>query len=676
MSVTLAFFIVAENGYSSVITITYEDRIDLASADTLLANLPCPLLWLTADGQLQGHNPAFAELVGGDVDAFITSATGRQWLARCQPVPASWQAGLSGVGLVRVRASAMADNKGTLVYVQPVVDHHGSVLDLLSQPIFVQATDGTLLAANQAFADFLSSKRLAMQGEPLDSFLTEPWQQPLDKGRAALLAGDSPEQPHITSPDGRIWNVHKRLLKDDDTAIAIINEVWDITHQLQLEAELSGTPTQDKLTGLLARDEFLHQMGEQVNVARRLGTKMGLVMLDLKNFQQINDDYGHQVGDSLLSAVAKRVHQTLRDTDILARLDGNRFAVLAAHLKSSEDMAQVHHKLSLAFDEPFELEGKPFALGFRAGVAIYPDDANDSDTLFNNAELTLHQLKKDGGEVRFYDERIDAMVRLTRELGKDLQGAVEQGQFFLRYQPIISAYGNRLQGVEALIRWQHPTHGILVPQEFVYIAENVGMIDTLGDHIMDLLAKQLHQWLDYGIYNLCMTINISPQQLRNHHLFERTKALVEELGGPDQFIIELELNEAAIHNNGQRYAQQLHDLKKLGVRLSIDEFGSINGALNNLTKLPIDTIKIDRHYVAKLGRDPDADTLVRAIIRLGKDLGIRTSAVGVEELDQLNFLRSEHCDQVQGFAVSEPLSGEDFISWFHNFNLVRGGIQP
>ncbi|WKE64727.1 EAL domain-containing protein [Gallaecimonas kandeliae] len=646
----------------------------MASTDTLLQHLPCPLAWLAPDGGLLGFNQAFAELLG-EPQAFFESEMGTAWLSHCRELPAAWQESLPGKSLVRVQASQLPDAGPVLIHVQPVVDLHGSVLDLLAHPVFLQCPDGSLLACNQGFADFIGKARQDLLGQAKGKLFAANWQQGLDNGRQELLAGTEGPSSKVTSPDGKLWWVQKRLLRQGNIPIAIISEMWDMTRQLQMEAELSAGQG-DKLTGLLSRDEFLHQLEEQVRVANRIKMKLGLILLDLKNFQQINDDFGQQVGDALLLAAGQRIHQTLRETDILARLDGDRFAILAVHLNNSQAMAQVHHKLAMAFERPFELDGKPVPLSFRAGVAIYPDDTDEAGPLFNNAELALHQLKKDGGEVRFYDERIDAMVRLTRELGKDLRGAAGRGEFMLRFQPIVSAYGNKLLGVETLVRWQHPKHGTLVPQEFIYIAEHEGLINELGAHVLDLLTEQLRRWLDYGIYDLCLTVNISPQQLKGPELFEKTRLLLAELGGTDQFSLELELNEAAIHNDGQRYAQQLHDLKKLGVRLSIDEFGSINGALNNLTKLPIDTIKIDRHYVTKLGRDLEAQTMVRAILRLGKDLGIRTSAVGVEELEQLNFLRAEKCDQVQGFAVSEPMSGEDFITWYHNFNLVRGGIQP
>ncbi len=646
----------------------------MANTDTLLEHLPCPLAWLEPGGTLLGFNPAFADLVE-DPQHFFTQGAGSHWLAKCQDSH-FWRDALPGKGLMRVHVSHLPDSKAFLFFVQPVVDLHGSVLDLLAHPIFIQCPDGSLLASNNSFANFMGSERSVLIGLEASRLFGGDGQQGIDSGREQLLKEGTLEPIKVSRPDGKIWWIQKRLITQNDQHLAIISEMWDITRQLQMEAELSAMQSADKLTGLMSRDEFLHQLDEQLHVAKRIQMKLGLMLLDLKSFQQINDDFGHQVGDSLLRAVAQRIQQTLRETDILARQEGDRFAIMAVHLKNSEAMAQVHHKLALAFEQPFEIDGKPVPMGFRAGVAIYPDDADNANSLFNNAELTLHQLKRDGGDVRFYDERIDAMVRLTRELGKDLRGATERGEFFLRYQPIVSAYGNKLLGVETLVRWEHPQHGTLVPQEFVYIAEHVGLINELGEHVLAMLTRDLHQWLDYGVYNLCLTVNISPQQLKGQGLFDKTRELLAQLGGADQFTLELELNEAAIHNDGQRYAQQLHELKKMGLRLSIDEFGSINGALNNLTKLPIDTIKIDRHFIAKLGKDPDAETLVKAILRLGKDLGIRTSAVGVEELDQLNFLRNEHCDQVQGFAVSEPMGSEDFITWYHNFNLVRGGIQP
>ncbi|WP_152032935.1 bifunctional diguanylate cyclase/phosphodiesterase [Gallaecimonas mangrovi] len=645
----------------------------MADTETLLEHLPCPMAWLEPNGQLLGCNPAFTDLVT-DAKRFFGSGIGSHWLEKCQSSH-FWREALPGKGLVRVYVSHLPDSTAVLFYMQPAVDLHGSVLDLLAHPIFIQCPDGSLLASNNSFAAFMDSERANLVGLTPSQLFEQQWHQQLDQGREQLLSTGQLEPLKVSDPQGKLWWVQKRLVLQQEQPLAIISEMWDITRQLQMEAELSGGQ-QPKLTDQLSREEFLAQLDDQIHVANRIKMMLGLMLLDLKNFQQINDDFGHQIGNALLKAVAQRIRQTLRETDILARQEGDRFAIMAVHLSSSEAMAQVHHKLALAFETPFELDGKPVPLSFRAGVAIYPDDAQNSDALFNNAELTLHQLKKDGGDVRFYDERIDAMVRLTRELGKDLRGAAERGEFFLRYQPIVSAYGNKLLGVETLVRWQHPGHGTLVPQEFVYIAEHVGLISELGEHVLNLLITDLHRWLDYGIYNLCLTVNISPQQLKSPALFKQTQLLLQQLGGTDQFSLELELNEAAIHNDGQRYAQQLHELKKLGVRLSIDEFGSINGALNNLTKLPIDTIKIDRHFIAKLGHESDAETLVKAIIRLGKDLGIRTSAVGVEELDQLNFLRNERCDQVQGFAVSEPMSSDDFITWYHNFNLVRGGIQP
>ncbi|WP_341501854.1 EAL domain-containing protein [Gallaecimonas sp. GXIMD4217] len=635
------------------------------STESLLQHLHCPLGWLDKDAQLVGWNPAFAKLFDGAPDTFWSqSELSADWRQR---LPGQWQDQLPGAGLVQVHATALPGGEGSLLSVRPLVDDGHCVLDLLSHPIFIQSPEGALLACNQAFAALLGRERQALIGLGHDQLFSQPWGQALAEQRRQLLDSGQAHQ-YQQQLDGQPVLIRQRPLASGERLLAVVGEFWEQPQAVVGEFW--------ELPQVANRDALLSHLEEQILIAKRTKMPLGLMLIDLCNFQQINDDYGLQLGDRLLRVVAERLGSGVRETDMVARLEGDRFAVVASHLQDKAAMAQVLTKVSALFESPFLLDDQKIRLNFRTGIAVYPEDAEEGPPLFNNAELALHNIKKEGGEIRFYDDKIDVMVRKTRELGKDLGRALEDNQFALRFQPVVSAYGNKLIGVETLLRWNHPVHGELQPQEFIYIAESVGLINEVGNHVLDMLKAQLERWQDYGIFNINLSLNVSPAQLRHGDLYDRLKVIVDELGGPDQFTLELELNESAIYADGQRYTQQLLDLKKLGIRLTIDEFGSVNGALNNLTKLPIDTLKIDRHYVAKLTKDRDADTLVRAIIKLGKELGIRTSAVGVESLDQLNFLRNERCEQVQGFAVSTPIEGEDFITWYHNFNLVRGGIQP
>lgn len=410
----------------------------------------------------------------------------------------------------------------------------------------------------------------------------------------------------------------------------------------------------DTVTGLPNRTLFLEQLSHALAVAKRHNRMLAILFIDLDEFKVVNDTLGHPFGDKLLSAVAKRLLDTTRADDTLARLGGDEFVLLAEELKCPEDAAALAETLLEVLEQPFKINNQQLYVSASIGIAVYPMDSTDPDSLIADADAAMYRAKARGKNTYSFhtaDMRIDANKRL--KLKNRLRGALDRSEFLLHYQPQFDISSKKLCGVETLLRWYQPREGFISPAEFVPLLEESGLIVSVGEWIFRQACHQAGAWQQKGLVCPRVAINLSARQFRDARLFEMIKEILISTGIPPS-CLEIELTESAIIDNINHAITIMHKLKELGVRLSVDDFGTGYSSLSYLRRFPLDTLKIDRSFTLGLGRDPAAETLTQAIIDMAHGLGMRVIAEGIETQSQLNVLRKIGCDEIQGYLVGRP----------------------
>jgi diguanylate cyclase (GGDEF)-like protein len=417
-------------------------------------------------------------------------------------------------------------------------------------------------------------------------------------------------------------------------------------HRLALHDALTGLPNRVLLAGRLEQD-LAH--------AQRDGTMLAMLCMDLDRFKQVNDTLGHPVGDALLRAVANRLRDCLRECDTVARLGGDEFAIVQAPLRRVEDAVTLAQRLIEALSEPYELAGHQVVIGASVGIALAPADAAGAGELLKMADLALYRAKTNGrGTFRLFEPGMDTEMQARRVLELDLRRAIAGGEFELHYQPLVNLSSGRVAALEALARWRHPRRGLLLPGEFIPLAEKTGLIVPLGAWALRQACADAARWPA----DTCVSVNVSAVQIKGPGLVEAVLgALAASTLRPER--LELEITEAALLTDTDAALATLRELRALGVRIAMDDFGTGYSSLSYLRKFPFDKIKIDRSFVRDIETCADSTAIVRAVTGLGANLGIATVAEGVETLAQLDRLRAEGCDQVQGYYFSRPVPAAD-----------------
>jgi diguanylate cyclase (GGDEF)-like protein len=372
--------------------------------------------------------------------------------------------------------------------------------------------------------------------------------------------------------------------------------------------------------------------------------------LDLDKFKQVNDTMGHPVGDGLLVAVADRLTACVRDVDTVARLGGDEFAIIQLGVRQPEDAQVLATRMIAAFRQPFEVGGHQIMSGISIGVTVAPGDSASYETLMRDADIALYLAKTEGrGTARFFEPGMDTRIHIRRLLELDLQGAITRNEFELYYQPLVSLITNKISGFEALLRWHHPVRGLVSPMDFIPVAEETGMIVAIGEWLLHTACFEAENWpADIGV-----SVNLSPVQFKKGDLFGTVQAALAASGlRPDR--LELEITESVFLRDTVGTLAALHQLRAMGVGVALDDFGTGYSSLSYLHSFPFNKIKIDQSFVRDLTTNKESLSIVRAVIGLGKSLGIKTTAEGVETLDQLNRLRDKGCDEVQGYFFSRP----------------------
>jgi diguanylate cyclase (GGDEF)-like protein len=412
----------------------------------------------------------------------------------------------------------------------------------------------------------------------------------------------------------------------------------------------------DSLTGLPNRQLFLNQLGMALHHARRNDTMAAVLFLDLDRFKIVNDSLGHAAGDTLLQTIAERIKETVRAEDSVTRLGGDEFAVLASEVYGPEDAVQLAERIITAVKRPIVVDGQELFVTTSLGISLFPADAQDPEGLLKTADSAMYRAKSQGRDLveRYVPEVGDkALERLGLE--SNLQRALELDQLVLYYQPIVQSHTGLVTGVEALLRWNHPERGLLMPAEFISLAEATGAIVPMGDWVLRTACAQVAEWRSRGQTQLRAAVNLSVRQLQTPELVDRVEAILVEAGLPPEFL-ELEITESIAMRFSGRAIDNLRLLKAKGVRVSIDDLGTGYSSLSALRLFPIDSLKIDRSFVQGVPDNTDDSAIAAAVITLGLTLGVNVIAEGIERPEQLAFFVEQRCAEWQGYLLVRPVT--------------------
>jgi diguanylate cyclase (GGDEF)-like protein/PAS domain S-box-containing protein len=544
-----------------------------------------------------------------------------------------------------------------------------ALLQALPDTLYIVDADGILL-------EHITGAELAADSSLVGKTLEEVI--PEDAARAARGVMSAPRGARSVAAhefevgqgaDRRCFETRLRP-QSDGTLLVVIR---DITERRKAESRIRYLAYFDTLTGLPNRQLLVREMSRAIAAAQRSETLMALLYLDLDRFKRINDNLGHSVGDALLKAVARRLHQCIRPTDVLtsgndspmtrrgsvARLGGDEFVVLVGDLTEEGQATSVADRIRDSLGEPFDCGGHRFVVTPSIGIALYPKDGSDIEDLLVKADMAMYKAKDQGRNGHaFYGESM-AIRSLSRlELENDLRRAFDAGDFQIHYQPKVDLVTGRVVGVEALLRWHHATRGWISPESFIPVAEETGLIVAMGSWVLRETCRQLQRWAATDLAHLTVAVNVSVQQFAREDFVESVLHTLRDFSVEPQ-LLELEITESLLLRNVDDTTSCMKRFRAAGLTLAIDDFGTGYSSLGYLRTFPVDALKIDRSFVKDLNAKGDGGAICAAIIALARELKLRVIAEGVENLEQVEFLRTHHCDQVQGYLLSAPLPAQE-----------------
>ena len=474
---------------------------------------------------------------------------------------------------------------------------------------------------------------------------------------------ERPYEANMLRADGTFVTlefVGKVIVRDGKTLRMTVAR--DISERKQAEARIQFLAHHDILTHLPNRAMLLERLQIMLNVAKRQGTQVGVLFIDLDNFKTINDSLGHYAGDQLLKRLAQRLQACLRSVDLVGRLGGDEFLVIISGLERTEDVIPIAEKIAECISEPFALEGQTLGVSGSIGISMYPQDGESTDTLIRNADAAMYLAKERGrSNFQFFMPSLTKSAANSLSIESGIRKAIKNVEFVLHYQPEVVSQTGVISAVEALIRWKHPDLGLLGPDKFISFAEHRGLIMPIGRWVINEAIRQCKEWLDVGL-RIPIAINISAVQFKQKDLVELIAANLKSYDLPGE-LLELELTESLFLEDVTAMTKTLSRLKDLGVTLAVDDFGTGYSSLAYLKRYPIDKIKIDRSFISDIPHNADDVAITTAIINLADSLGLQVVAEGVETQEQADFLERHHCDYIQGYLVSYPLPPDEIFAW-------------
>ncbi len=433
---------------------------------------------------------------------------------------------------------------------------------------------------------------------------------------------------------------------------------FEFTRRMIAHLETEKAVRQDSLTKLPNRFAFNESLETTLVRLAGSGEECAVLLLDLDRFKDVNDRLGHLAGDEFLTQLAARLRRCTRDTDIVARIGGDEFGLIAANIARLDEVLELAQEIISAFQDPFLIEGHEIIGAASIGISLAPRDGKTPNDVLKHADVALYRAKKAGpGTVRFFEPSDDASARERRALQLDLEAAIERDELFLVYQPFLDLRENRITGFEALLRWRHPVRGLVSPLEFIALAEESGLIHPIGDWVVRRACQALAQWPA----NIRVAVNVSAVQFQNANILQTfVKALADSRVAPGR--LEIEITESILLSKYDSAASVLNSLLELGVTVALDDFGTGYSSLTYLRRLPFSRIKIDQSFVRDMLVQPDCAAIVKSVIALAQDLKIGVVAEGVESTEQLGYLRQTNCDEVQGYLIGRPVQANDVLA--------------
>ncbi|HVI51466.1 MAG TPA: EAL domain-containing protein [Candidatus Sulfotelmatobacter sp.] len=558
-----------------------------------------------------------------------------------------------------------------------ITEHHAaeaqkllatSVFQNTAEAIVVTDPDAVVISVNPAFSAITGyapeeavgkTPRILKSDHNSPEFYTALWQ-------TLLTSGQWQGELWNRRKDGEAflaWQTISAVRDPAGTLVRFVSVFNDITELHHKDQHIRHQAFHDALTGLPNRLLLQDRLEHAIDIAYRESRPLAVMFIDLDRFKVINDSLGHDVGDSLLVEVTGRLKSCMRRSDTIARLGGDEFVVILTDFAGSSEVADVAEKIVASVLEPLDLKGHEIHVGASIGIAMYPQDGADVTTLMKGADTAMYRAKDAGRNTfRFFDAKLDGETVERLKLEAALRHALDKGEFQLYYQPKIDLATNAVSGAEALIRWNSPERGLVMPDRFIPLAEETGLILPIGDWVLGEACRQIAEWRDRGLPLIRVAVNVSARQFTNELLCERVGKLLEQYRLSAE-MLEIELTESTVMADPERAVGQLQKLRDIGVAVSVDDFGTGYSSLSYLKKLPLSTIKIDRTFVRHLDQENENAAIVRAILGLGEALGMTAIAEGVETEGEARHLQEAGCHVAQGFKYSRPVPADDFQNW-------------
>ena len=539
------------------------------------------------------------------------------------------------------------------------------IIDLLPLAIFIKNSESKLLAMNKACELQWGVSFSDLQGTNASQiFPSIQMEHFLAKDQEVFESGgqiDFEETMwNATLKQNRIVHTFKKSIHDSSgKPLYLIGMSIDITERYKAEQRSLKMATYDILTGLPNRSLLKDRIEQALEHGNRNQKRVAVLFIDLDNFKVINDSLGHDVGDKLLQEVAARIVSAVRSEDTVARQGGDEFIVLLSNFDNVLDAEEVAQKILDALQMHFLIDGKELHISGSIGISIFPDDGEDIWTLLKNSDSAMYHAKKNGRNTcEFFKPEMNRRAKERHSMEVALRNALKYDELLLHYQPIININSDKADGLEVLLRWQHPYDGLIFPNKFIKLAEETGMIIPIGEWVMRQACLQIKAWQKKGYEVPRLAINLSAIQFRQRSIVENIARMLDEIGIEGRYLT-LEITESELIEDIEKTIKTLHQLSKLGIEISVDDFGTGYSNLSFLKRYQINTLKIDRSFVRDIPGDPDDTAIVVAIRAMAHALELQVIAEGVENEEQLAYLVSQGCTQFQGFYFSEPLSATE-----------------
>ena len=548
------------------------------------------------------------------------------------------------------------------------------VFEAASEGIFILDPDYRLLAVNRAFSSVTGYSRDEVLGRRVTSLLgsDEMRRQYLSIRQELDGSGNWQGELIETRKSGELYPQWLQLNMVRDAAgrpSHIVGFFADLTARREAEERLRYLSHYDELTGLANRTLFRERLHEASQRARQTGRSIALMHIDLDRFKLLNDSLGHEVADQLLRQMSRRLTQTVPEADCIARLSGDEFAIILDAYGSLSSLARVASRLLAKLRVPMTVGGHELVVSASLGISLMPDYAREVGTLISQSNMAVQHAKHLGGNTfQFFTDNLQACTLGRLQLENQLRKAIDEGQLEVFYQPKLNLADDQLNAAEALVRWRHPQQGLVPPGEFIGLAEETGLITAIGEFVLRQACRQAFEWQRQGLAEIRVSVNLSVHQLRQGNLTSLVRQVLEETGLEPEYL-ELELTESQLLDNVESVIVTFQQLRALGVKLAIDDFGTGYSSLSYLKRFPVHYVKIDQTFIRDLSPGGEDAAITRAIIAMAHSLELKVVAEGVETQAQMDYLKSQHCDEIQGFLISRPVEASAFAE------LLRAQIE-